>query len=204
MGSSKLVIASGVVMEQVGDDLLVFTPKYREAVKLSGSIADTLLAIQAGNPVDESSASVSDLTELGIIEAGGLSRRGLITAGAVGAGAGIAMLSMPAAVAASSPAPSQGSSGSGVQVSSATYEQQSGPGWVFTVQVSGLTGFPVTSDLTVTFNGTEYLVGLLGGPLGQIDWGRSVASSPAFNGDIPGSFTLDNEPFTAAFVPATP
>jgi len=111
MGSNRLAIASGVIIENVGDDLLVFTPSSTEAVRLTGAFADTVVAIQAGKSVDTSSQTVSDLVGLGIIEAAGLSRRGLITAGALGAGAGIALLSMPAAAASSSPsAPSSSSS----------------------------------------------------------------------------------------------
>jgi hypothetical protein len=102
MGSNKLAIASGVIIERVGDDLVVFVPGSAETVKLTEPAADAVVAIQAGQRVDTDTAIVSDLVDLGIIEASGISRRGLITAGALGAGTAIAVLSLPTAAAASS------------------------------------------------------------------------------------------------------
>jgi hypothetical protein len=95
-------LVSGVVVEQVGDDVLVVVPGTTEALRLSGEAAKTVLTIQAGESVSSSDPVVGELVARGVVEVPGLSRRGLIRAGAVGAGAGIAVLAMPSVAAASS------------------------------------------------------------------------------------------------------
>ena len=95
-------LVSGVVVEQVGDDVLVVVPGTTEALCLSGEAAETVLTIQAGQSVSSSDAVVGELVARGVVEVPGLSRRGLIRAGAVGAGAGIAILALPSVAAASS------------------------------------------------------------------------------------------------------
>ncbi len=88
MSKNPFSIAPGVIIEHVGDEVVVFTSESSETIKLSGPVAQTVVAIQAGKAIDASATGVSDLMELGIIRSAGMSRRGLITAGAVGAGAG--------------------------------------------------------------------------------------------------------------------
>lgn len=101
--SAQFSVTRDALIERVGDELMVVVPGNNEYIKLSGNVADVLLGIQRGHPVSSSDPALGQLEELGVITTRGTSRRGLITAGAVGAGAGIAMLSMPAAAAASSP-----------------------------------------------------------------------------------------------------
>jgi len=108
MGNTVLTITPGVLIEKVGDDLMVITPKVSEAIILSGHIADTLAAIADGETVDGSDDAVSHLVELGIVHTPGMSRRGLIAAGALGAGAGVVLLSMPAAAVSASPGTDNG------------------------------------------------------------------------------------------------
>lgn len=60
------------------------------------------LDIQTGRTHNASGRLLSDLEALGMIETSGMSRRGLIKAGAIGAGAGIAVMAMPGVAAASS------------------------------------------------------------------------------------------------------
>ena len=95
-------LVSGVVVEQVGDDVLVVVPGTTEALCLSGEAAETVLTIQAGQSVSSTDPVVGELVARGVVEVPGLSRRGLIRAGAVGAGAGIAVLALPSVAAASS------------------------------------------------------------------------------------------------------
>jgi hypothetical protein len=101
---TKMVsLAAGVVVERVGDDLMVIVPGHTDVVKLSGASAAVLLDVQAGTPVSSNDTVVEELVDLGIVSAPGLSRRGLIKVGAIGAGAaGIAVLAMPGVAAASS------------------------------------------------------------------------------------------------------
>jgi len=193
MSKNPFSIAPGVIIENVGDEVVVFTSESAEAIKLSGPVAQTVVAIQAGKAVDASATGVSDLVELGIIRSAGMSRRGLITAGAVGAGAGIAMLSMPAAAAASSP--------TGLQVTSAEYELSGMFGWLFTAQISGLTVVPAQAILTFTYEGTPYTGNRNSRPLGTLQW--SLDPLLNFTGDILGSMDVDGEQLTATFVPAT-
>lgn len=95
-------LAKGVVVEQVGSDFLVIAPGSLDAVRLTGEAAETLSKIQSGIFVDSTSPVVGELSSFGILEAQGVSRRGLIKAGAIGAGAGIAVMAMPGVAAASS------------------------------------------------------------------------------------------------------
>ena len=99
---TKYSLTAGVIVERVGDDLMVVVPGNSDVVSLSGRPAEMLLDVKTGRKVDSSDPALRDLVDLGVISAPGLSRRGLIRVGAVGAGAGIAVLAMPGVAAASS------------------------------------------------------------------------------------------------------
>lgn len=107
---SRIAIASGVVVEQLGADLMVMIPGSTGVLTLSGDAATAVRRIQSGSPV-ATDAVVSDLVRLGVLETSGLSRRGLIRAGAIGAGAGIAVMAMPSVAMASSEQSIDGGSG---------------------------------------------------------------------------------------------
>jgi hypothetical protein len=103
MSKNTLSLAPGVVTECVGDDVVVMVSGSAEALKLSGEAASAVRAIQAGEAPVSSPATLSGLVGCGVLASQpGVSRRGLVKAGAIGAGAGIAVLSMPGVVAASS------------------------------------------------------------------------------------------------------
>jgi len=106
----KPAITPGVIVERVGDDLMVIVPGNRDVISLSGRPAHVLLAVQAGRDVHASEPALTTLSDLGIVTSPGISRRGLIQAGAIGAGTGIAVMAMPGVAAASSGvlAPSSG------------------------------------------------------------------------------------------------
>jgi hypothetical protein len=104
MSYSQVTISSGVISERVGDELLVIVPGRTGTVRLTGYAADLFLDIRAGTKVDTADLVVADLVDLGITQASGMSRRGLIKAGAIGAGAGVAVLAMPGVAAAASTA----------------------------------------------------------------------------------------------------
>jgi hypothetical protein len=95
-----VVLGSGV--EVVGEDVLVLPSGGPGVIRLSGASAQTFLAIQAGQQIDPSSSAVRELLAAGVVRSAGVSRRRLIRGGAIGAGAGIAMLAMPSVAAASS------------------------------------------------------------------------------------------------------
>jgi hypothetical protein len=103
MTKNTLTISPGVITEHIGDDFVVMLPGSPDVLRLSGDAASAVRAIQAGGVPVLSEASVSDLVERGVlVSQAGVSRRGLIKAGAIGAGAGIAVLAMPGVAAASS------------------------------------------------------------------------------------------------------
>jgi hypothetical protein len=63
-------------------------------------VANTLRAIHSGVAVDCVGSDITDLIKLGVVaDRSTVSRRGLIRAGAVGVGAGIAVLAMPSVAA---------------------------------------------------------------------------------------------------------
>jgi len=98
----KYSVTSGVLVERVGDDVMVVVPGNNDFIKLSGEAADVLLRVQAGHTMLGSETVLSELEELGVVTGAGMSRRGLIKAGAIGAGTGIAVMAMPSVAAASS------------------------------------------------------------------------------------------------------
>ncbi len=95
-------IAQGVLIEKVGEELVVVIPGRNEALRITGQEALALSEIKSGNTLPVDNQAVMKLAELGVIDVPGLSRRGLIKAGAFGAGAGIAVLAMPGVAVASS------------------------------------------------------------------------------------------------------
>lgn len=118
MKSARFRLAQGVVVEDVGNDLIVMVPGSTEVLSVSGVAATVVRKIQSGETVPVT-AVTDELAKAGVLESSTLSRRGLIKAGAIGAGAGIAVLAMPTVAAASS-GPNGGTSGyeppAGVQV----------------------------------------------------------------------------------------
>jgi len=101
----KATVTPGVIFERVGDDLMVIVPGNSDVVSLSGRPHEVLLDVLAGREVDPSEPALKTLGDLGIVTSPGMSRRGLIKAGAIGAGAGIAVMAMPSVAAASSGGP---------------------------------------------------------------------------------------------------
>lgn len=96
-------LARGVLVEHLGNGVLVVVPGQDQAVRLTGEAAVTLSQISSGQVVDPTRLVVRELAARGIITLSGFSRRGLIRAGVIGASAGIAAIAMPnAAMAASS------------------------------------------------------------------------------------------------------
>jgi len=99
---SSMSIAPGVIVETIGDDVVVMVPESTEVIRLSGDAAQLVRAIHDG-PAVAPTQTVTELINRGIlVSPTGMSRRGLITAGAIGAGAGITALAMPGVAAASS------------------------------------------------------------------------------------------------------
>lgn len=91
-----------MLIEHVGDDLMVIIPGESDFVRLSGLATQVLQDVQAGRRVTADDPALLHLLEVGVVVAPGISRRGLMRAGAVGVVTGVAILAMPAVAAASS------------------------------------------------------------------------------------------------------
>ena len=103
-----LRLATGVVVENMGTTVLVMIPGQHDVLTLTGPAADVVNAVVAGQPVSKGlEPEVELLLSAGVLTSP-MSRRNLLRAGAIGAGAGIAALSMPSVAAASSPPVSEG------------------------------------------------------------------------------------------------
>ena len=97
----RLSTAQGVVVEEMGADFIVMLPDSREVLRLTGESAEVFRAIRSGLQVVLGKV-VDDLRAVGVVESASLTRRGLVKAGAIGVGAGIAVLAMPGVAAADS------------------------------------------------------------------------------------------------------
>jgi hypothetical protein len=124
MTSARFRVAQGVVVEEMGNELVVMVPGSTQVLSLTGAAAETVRKSRSGEIVLVN-AVTDELASAGVLESSAFSRRALIKAGAIGAGAGIAVLALPAAAAASS-GPNGGTDGyeppPGVQVLNASNE----------------------------------------------------------------------------------
>ena len=97
-----LRLATGVVVENMGDTVLVMIPGVSDVLRLNGRSAEIVTAVSSGHPVsDEDGEFLDELARLGVVTTP-ISRRSLLRVGAIGAGAGVAILALPGVAAASS------------------------------------------------------------------------------------------------------
>lgn len=96
-------LAKGVVVERLGSTVLVMIPRQHNVLTLNGPVADVVTAVVAGQHISQDfEPEVDRLVSAGVLT-NPTSRRALLRAGAIGAGAAVAVLSMPGVAAASSP-----------------------------------------------------------------------------------------------------
>jgi len=104
MNKATFTITPGVVIEYIGHEAVVMLPGSSSVMRVSEEQAHALRAIEAGHTSGLSTQAVQSLIDAGIVVTHtGMSRRNLVKAGAIGAGAGIAVMAMPTVAAASSP-----------------------------------------------------------------------------------------------------
>jgi hypothetical protein len=107
--SYSVSLIDGIVVESLGEELIVLVPGLTDIVRLEGDPANLLRRIMNGeSPGSADSESISALEQLGVLRSSAIPRRSVLRAGAVATGAGIALLSFPAAAAASSTGPKGG------------------------------------------------------------------------------------------------
>ena len=106
MGKARVRLAAGVLIEEVGGQLLVMVGEPPHVVRLSDEAKSVVSLLEPGkNDIVELDATIQQLAELGIldIETGSaISRRRVLKLTALSAGTGAAVLAFPAAAAASS------------------------------------------------------------------------------------------------------
>jgi hypothetical protein len=107
--AGSLVVAPGVVIEPVGDDVVALLP-HSEVITLTGLAADAMIRLLSGQRLDASDQVVQELLRAGVVEeSGGVTRRHVVRLGAVAAGAGVASLALPSVAQASSVVTLEGS-----------------------------------------------------------------------------------------------
>ena len=100
--SERFSLATGVVIERVGDDLVALIPEAK-VVTLTGQAADVVGRVMAGEDVEPSNEAVVALVDAGVLTApAGLTRRKVMQLGAVATGVGVATLALPSVAAAAS------------------------------------------------------------------------------------------------------
>lgn len=217
----KVKLNAGVVIERVGEELLVVVPGNTDVVKLTDDAAEVLLDIQADKAVDLSHPAMSDLVALEIVSAPAFSRRGLIKTGAIAAGAGVAVWAMPSVASAAS---SPGSTGTNGGVGGNLFGNWSTTGdsrrlsilaggqenvfpFALGDDVPTLTDLKIVGSSTV-FSGTvtPLTVVQVGDNNVVVEWVVSAGNLDAvFDSSIvTGKFVFDGKTFTADFRPPSP
>ena len=190
MKSAEYVVTPGVIIEDLGSESVVFVPGASEVLTLSGVAATVVRRIRNGESAGNGGAVVSDLVARGVIQpAGDISRRSVVRAGVIGAGAGIAALAMPSVAAASSTGDggSSGGGATGVFYFIASHGSGAG-GFYFEPQPNSalveINDFRTTNGVAVTltldtgqttspFNGVEFILS----PATSGDFGNSVVGT---------------------------
>ena len=106
MSDNRIHLVPGVLVENVGDNVMVSLPDHSEVLSLTGDMAEIVVALRDGEEVSPNNGdALTELERRGVItlaDSKGVSRRQILTAGAAGVTGGVLALSMPAAAAASS------------------------------------------------------------------------------------------------------
>ena len=203
MSGTGVHLGHGITHEVVADQVIVFLPASAQGspssvVSLSGGAAEVFLRVVNGDEgVTVDTEHVSDLVSLGVVQSDvpvGVSRRAALKAGAVGAGAGIAVLALPQAAAAASVA-------ADVIELEGFWENPEPNGIRFVAEIPGrqITGEP---DLVVEgLDGVIPYVDVLDVNGGFIVWGRdySPGVAPSTPGDLIGTFTSDGQVYRVTF-----
>lgn len=97
-------INPSLVCERVGDDVVVLDSEHSTVVTLTGDRANVVAQLLMGTSVHRSMPGVAELVKQGVLldEEGNLSRRTLVTTGAVIGAGGVVAMSLPATANASS------------------------------------------------------------------------------------------------------
>ena len=131
MTNTRITIAAGVTIEEVAEDFMVMVPGTTDVLRVSGEAADAIRQIRAGKVVQPSGDTIAHLKDLGVlVDIPGMSRRGLLTVGAAGVGAGISVLALPSVAAASSPGGGGTGGGAGTSLVG-VYEEVSANSFAF-------------------------------------------------------------------------
>lgn len=193
-------IAPGVVLEDLGREMLVVVPGRSEIIRLSGPSAKTVRALQQGFQPNTDDTSLRELRDLGITgSTSGFSRRSLLRAGVLGVGAGITVAAMPSlALASSSEAPLFGSWAVFDSNIEFTFEWTSNPRPSDDLNDGGPKPSPISSEAFAASVGNPSTEGSTTAWLGAIS---IVFGSSSFvpSGAYTGTFTFDGATYEVTF-----
>ena len=140
-------LADGVVIEHVGEDLMVMVPDASQMYRFTGDARDVVINVQAQLPTPSEHQGLTDeLVHLGVLTSAHPNRRSVLRGIGIGAGAGILALSMPGVAAASS----SPHAGGGAVVQGATFDPVDTGGGVLLLRFSAPSpGSGTPSALTI-------------------------------------------------------
>ena len=171
----------------MGTDLIVMIPDSSEVLKLTGESAEVVRAVRSGLPVVAGKV-VDDLKAVGVLDSPSLTRRGLVRGGAIGVGAGIAVLAMPGVAAADS---------SRIKLVGEWYFSTVATTYYFNVYKEDNPAFPafVSNDLLASRPEPRLTVGSETVPFVQwsdpvlwVSWIGPLASAPSVGAVVVGTF----------------
>jgi hypothetical protein len=198
-------LRDGVVLEEVGAELLVYLPGKSAVFRLLGEDARFVSALRRGDPlIDYDASNLSSLLDSGIIVSsretsgnGADRRRFLITAGSLGLG-GLATLALPVAAVASSPIELFGRWFADLSV---TYFELSRITYPF-LPARAFLGDSTYNYSSLALSGQDVVVYPFGDEV--ILWGDSSTKFPGLSGTVRGTFTVNSITYIGVFSPPPP
>lgn len=199
--ANRLRIADGVIIEDLGDEVLLTAPGSGQAIRVSAEGREVIDSVRSGVAVDSGRPIVAQLVDAGVLTSSAvISRRGLVRVGAVGAVAGVGVFAMPTAALASS-----------------SQSVALGPGylaqWYYTLEDGGLTRkyvFDLSGDfsdrpneapssLSALDTTTEPPVSWSATGSGAVEWRLLHSGSIDFPSTIDGTFTWGETLYSVTF-----
>ena len=200
-------VADGVLVESLGESVVVYVPGSQHALHLEGDVADALRCVSGHGVLSrEHCDAAGALVEMGVVvpshvqEQAGIGRRPLLLGASAAAASAIAALSLPSVAAASSEVVLQGDwriSGGPIffRLSRTTYS--------FLPQVAFDMDLEEFNYSRLTIGGQSVPVYPPMDPtLPEVEWADAATNFPGLTGAITGTFTVDNQDYTAIFTPA--
>jgi hypothetical protein len=207
------VLAEGVLVESVGESVVVCVPGQYQAIRVDGDTAEAVKAIsRQGVVTGDPHGSLAALVDAGVLRVSGtprtgiVGRRSLLVGGSAGVASAIAALSLPAAAAALSPVVEEPDADDALI---GDWRVEGGPlffrlsrtTYPFLPAVEFDDELEAYNYSRLAFTGQTVPVYPPFG-LPQVEWATDPSSFPGLTGEIMGTFTVDNQLYTVIFRPA--